>query len=212
MNAISRAPSSLKVEPLVEAICEIRFRSRLPVSRLLPGVLYEDFKGDALLAVAQLPAAELPSAMRANDANLRYVPVVEVRTSGGVVRLSDSSVLVSAPLPYRGWTQFHSFISKVMNVLFRVGPMDFVERIALKYVDFLRADYFRRIKLLDAIQFELKIGGLVMGGRSTEIKSEMKVDDLVHIIEICIGVMQIISRPEAANAQEHTRGLLLTID
>ena len=74
---IDRLPIRLGAEPLLEAVCEMRFASSFPASNILPGLLLQGLQAEGnQISMQRLPASNLPKEMREIDPALRDAPLI----------------------------------------------------------------------------------------------------------------------------------------
>src|SRR4051812_36603830 len=99
------APNKLKADAILEAVCQIQFKSKdvpeLVIGRLTLETKWKEFKPN------RLPAADIPAPVRNIAPNLRYEPTFELRSKDDtrVVRLSESQITYSivGVDKYVGW-------------------------------------------------------------------------------------------------------------
>lgn len=201
-----RVPTRLGKEPIVSAVCEIRFASDLPVAQLLPGALYQHFAAqDPGVTIASLPSSELPPAIRAADINLRYAPVTAVKTSMGSIHISDFSIGVIAPMPYPGWTKFETFLASVFEVVWKLNIVRRMERHSIKAIDFLRGSFFS-FPPHAGLNLRLEVSGVSLAELPTTIRSEVRFNNAIHVIE-----MQTMVKERKSSGEEEN-GALLSVD
>jgi len=174
-----KLPGKLGKEPLIEAIFEVRFTATLPVSSILPGLMFQQLAGEKV--IERLPASELPQQLRNIDPNLKYAPLVRIRWLPFTILISDQSVGLACAPPYPGWTAFKLAILKIAEIIGTANVIDLVERFSLKYTNILSATYGNIDSLLD---FELKIGASGSASKNVQIRAEIPKDGLIHIVQL----------------------------
>ncbi len=196
-----KLPLKLGKEPLIEAIFEIRFTATLPVSSILPGLMFQGLQGEKL--IERLPASELPQQLRNIDPNLRYAPLIRIRWQSFTILISDQSVGLACTIPYPGWGAFKPAILKIVEIVGLAGVIESVERFSLKYTDILPLE----LGDLDSlVEFDLKIGPYDAAGKNVQIRAEIPKDGLIHLV-------QLASSGTAKMADGTTReGVALDID
>jgi hypothetical protein len=108
---IVKIPVSLKKEPLLEAIWEIRFSSDKPsVAELLPGMLFSSNSLPQKYGnIVRLPAADIPAAITEQDQSLRYVPKIRLENGNQAVQIGEHVVSLNCRRPYSGWSIFKGY-------------------------------------------------------------------------------------------------------
>jgi uncharacterized protein (TIGR04255 family) len=175
-----KLPRKLGKEPLIEAIFEVRFTAALPVSSILPGLMFQGLQGEKV--IERLPAAELPQQLRNVDPNLRYAPLVRIRWQPFMILISDQSVGLACATPYPGWAAFKPAILKIVEIIGNANVIDLVERFSLKYTNILSPTHGGIDSLLD---FNLQIGPYDSTGKNVQIRAEIPQEGLIiHIVQL----------------------------
>lgn len=175
-------PKRLRKEPLIEAVCELRFKSdKDSISDLLPGLIFQKL-GDRFPKVEKLPASNFPPVVLKNDPNLRYIPTIKL--TGGEpysIMIGEHVFSLSCTRPYIGWDKFLSMIMELLAILKQTSLITHPERISLKYIDILLAtEGFT----LDALNLELKMGGNRITTAPVQLRTELNAEELTNIIQI----------------------------
>lgn len=200
----NKIPVRLKKEPLLEAIWEIRFSAaKSPVADLLPGMLFRTFPGKYGKAV-KLPIADLPAPLIEHDHNLRYIPKIRLEGSNQAVQIADRVVSLSCRRPYSGWDRFSADIRELAEAVQETGLVERLERFSLKYIDLIELEKPVGLAHLD---LELKMGEYELAAKPVQLRTEIKENDLIHIIQI-ISPAQV----EVPGAQKRLKGVLVDID
>ncbi len=197
-------PVRLKKEPLLEAIWEIRFSgTQSPVADLLPGMLFKSFP-DKYGEVSKLPVADIPAPVVEHDPNLRYVPKIRLEGADQTVQVGDRVVSLSCRRPYPGWATFSADIRKLAQAVQETGLVDRLERFSLKYIDLI--DLEKPVGLAH-LNLSLNIGEYELAAKPVQLRTEIKENDLIHII-------QIISPAEVGlpGMEGRLKGVLVDID
>lgn len=189
-SRMSKLPSKLLKEPLIDVAFEMRFKSDLQASSIVPGLLMaklgERAKGSA---VERMPAAEMPLQLRASDPNLRYLPLVKIKIDNYSVMVSDYSVVVSCNMPYVGWTPYKAFIKEIVAVLANATLIGELERHSLKYVDLIEAASLA--DQLRAVNFELTIGGYEVKQEQTQVRVEIPESGHIKVLQVLTGSVMV---------------------
>lgn len=196
-------PKKLRKEPLLEAVCELRFSSdKDSISDLLPGLIFQKL-GDRFPKIEKLPASNLPSVVFKNDPNLRYIPTIKLTGEPYSIMIGEHVFSLNCTRPYVGWDKFASMIIELLAILKQTSLINHPERISLKYIDILLAT---EGLTLDALTLELRSRGKRITTEPVHLRTEINTEEFVNII-------QIGSPAQAAlNAGQLFDGILIDID
>lgn len=128
-------PQKLKSDPIVEALFEIRFETsdqpEVVIGRLIDSHLWADFEQ------RRLPASDIPQPIRQADPNLRFQPVLELRSSDGqrVVKLGSNVLSFHVLRPYCGWSEFLPTLAELVDQVFSRLKGLKTSRLGLRYVN-----------------------------------------------------------------------------
>ncbi len=204
MGIDKKIPVKLKKEPLLEAVWEIRFAStKRSVSDLLPGLIYNALS-DKYPNIVRLPAADIPAPITEQDPNLRYVPKIRLEGDNRSVQIGEHVLSLSNRRPYLGWKLFSADIRKLISVVRETTLIDKLERFSMKYIDIIELNYPPDLSCLN---IELKLGGHEINTRPVQLRTEIKDDNLVHIVQIVSPAEAVLPK----NSRKFT-GVLLDID
>lgn len=201
---IVKIPVRLKKEPLLEAIWEIRFSSDKPsVAELLPGMLFNSLP-QKYGNIVRLPAADIPAGIAEQDPNLRYVPKIRLENGNQAVQVGEHVISLNDRRPYSGWSNFSKDILSLAAVLRHTGLIKTLERFSLKYIDLIELDPPAD---LGCLNLDLKLGEHRISTKPVHVRTEIKEDDLIHIV-------QVVSPAEVAlpGHEKRWKGVLLDID
>lgn len=174
-------PKKLGKEPLIEAVCELRFKSdNNSTSDLLPGLIFQKL-GDRFPKVEKLPASNLPPVVFKNDPNLRYIPTIKLTGEPYSIMIGEHVFSLSCTRPYVGWDEFSSTIMELLAILKQTSLITHPERISLKYIDMLLAS---EGLTLDALNLELQIGGNRITTAPVQLRTELNAEEFINIIQI----------------------------
>lgn len=176
-----RIPVRLRKEPLIEAVWEVRFTSAKPsVAELLPGLIYQALP-DKYPDTVRLPAADIPAAITEQDPKLRYVPKIRLEGGNQAVQIGEHVLSLSCRRPYTGWKTFAADIRKIIEVVRGTGLIEHLERFSLKYIDLIELE---EPPDLGCLNIALRLGGLEMRTFPVQLRTEIREDGLIHIVQI----------------------------
>lgn len=200
---MTKLPTKLGKEPLIDVVFELRFASDMPASALLPGPLVAHLSGAQGVKVDRLPAADLPAQFRDADPNLRYVALVGLHWDGFLINIGDRSLSVACPPPYKGWNAFKQVITRVVSVLTSAPYISNLERHGLKYVDLLPIiDIAEQVA---SVNLDLCLGSHRLKQETFLVRMEIPDGRFTKIV-------QIVSSAVATLAGEKKDGLVVDID
>jgi uncharacterized protein (TIGR04255 family) len=199
-----KIPIRLRKEPLIEAVWEIRFSStKKSIADLLPGLVFKSLP-DKYPNIVRLPIADIPTPIIENDPNLRYAPKIRLEGDNHAVQIGENVVALSCRRPYSGWSTFSSDIRELANMVKETELIDTLERFSLKYIDLI---VLSQPPDINCLNLELKVGEYNANGHPVQLRTEIKEDDLIHIIQIISPAG--VSLPGESKG---TTGVLLDID
>jgi len=205
--ATSRAlPTKLKNEPLVDAVFEMRFASRVPASSVIPGILFTRLDTHPQ-QIERLPAADIPSEMRAREPSLRFQPVMRLHWDNNfVILVGDTSLGIGCKMPYPGWKNFKPHILKLASVVLNESQLiEQIDRYSMKYIGVV--DGKDLSEQIGRINIDLKLGDLyVLESEPFSVHVEIPRDSLRHIVTLAATA--------TVSAMDGTKreGLLIDID
>lgn len=177
---ISREPTKLSREPIVDAVFEMRVEpGALPLANILPGLLVSNYKVEQ---VERLPAADVPQSIRDAQEQLRYQPLMRLFINDLIVNIGDRVIVIASRLPYPGWTAFKAGIVDIVGRVVAANFIKAVERYSMKYVDIVEADV--AISPFDILDFNVKVAGRTLSTESVAFRTERTVDGFVEILQI----------------------------
>lgn len=198
------APKKLGKEPLIDVICGIHFESTYPVDALLPGLLLSKLT-DKTPKFEALPAAQLPQMMRDSNPDLKNAPLMRVIVDEQFAVLIGSKWLgVGCLMPYAGWSDYKPMIEMVFAVLNDVPSVKNVERLSMKYVDFMDSAFDGAP--LSRLQLQIDIAGQRISSQVTQLRTEIIAPPFVHAVTILSHATA--TRPE----QPSTDGVVVDVD
>jgi uncharacterized protein (TIGR04255 family) len=194
-------PSRLHKEPLINVLFEMRFEAGLPLSNILPGILYITL---GCSDIVKTPHAELPEFVRNSDPNLAYAPLLYLTWDNYEIHISDRSVLLACKLPYKGWTQFKGKILELLEKINEASVAQGVERYSLKYVDLIKPS--DDVNISSLLNINVVMGGNDFNLSSLQLRAERNEGDTIII-------MQLLGQATAYLSDNSERsGLLIDID
>lgn len=179
MNS-KKLPVKLGKDPLIDAVFEMRFKTDVNFSDVLPGIFFKDLPGEK--TITQLPAHDVPAKVRKGDPNFQHAALTRVQLEKYSVAIGESNIVVGCNMPYQGWSAFKPIIKDVLSSVEQSGVKAFVERFSMKYIDLLEGNTLAgRAELLDA---SFSIGEYALKDRVFSLRVEVPSDPYLNIIGI----------------------------
>ncbi|MCK4797634.1 MAG: TIGR04255 family protein [Spirochaetes bacterium] len=142
-----KLPKLIDPCPIIEAIIEIRFESKL-ISDAIFGVIYNSVK-ETFPKTENLPILQIPENIRINDPNLKYNPYYSLLNNNFILQIGPKVVsLINKG--YDGWYIFVKKSSYIINTLKKLDIINSIERIGLRYTNF-----FENKNIFDFINFDV---------------------------------------------------------
>lgn len=177
---IDRLPIRLGAEPLLEAVCEMRFASSFPASNILPGLLLQGLQAEEnQMSMQRLPASNLPKEMREIDPALRDAPLIGLKWGGRNILIGDSLISVSCGKNYPGWKAFRADIEKVFRIAAGSQIIQSITRFSLKYVDLIPGG---NLETAGGLDISVKLGELTLDRQNTVIRMEVVDPPYLHVV------------------------------
>jgi len=135
-------PKRLRKAPIVEALCELRFKipeselAELVVGKIAAWQLWTGMTGRGTGNM------DVPEELARQDPNLRYLPKIEFRSEMAAGKIGGRVLSYHALAPYPGWENLQPRLQAAVGQLFATFPGILVERVGLRYVNlFGEANY-----------------------------------------------------------------------
>ena len=180
-----KLPKSLEREPLLDALCEIRFEGSGPLPDILPGIIFREY--DGILSLQRLPLAEVPLPMRASDPRLQFAPIQEINFPKYKILIGDRSVAIRCNLPYPKWLNFKKDILSTTEFLHKFSNIigGAVNRFSIKYVNLIESTTLT--DQISKINLEIKLGSSSVSDNHINMQVYQNDGDILHIISVITG-------------------------
>lgn len=176
---VDKLPKKLKKEPLIDAVFEMRFSSDIPVSSVLPGVLFSELDGEK--TISHLPVGNIPQEIRNTEPDFRFSPVSQLLWKEFVISIGDKSLVIGCKFPYPGWANFKTSILKIVSIVKKVKIIQSIQRFSMKYIDILPSvDLSEQISM---INMSISIGENMEKGNFS-LRVEIPDDRFIHLVGI----------------------------
>jgi uncharacterized protein (TIGR04255 family) len=180
---MTKLPTILEREPLVDAVFEVRLGGDPHMSDLLPGVLFGLL--DPKPTIQRLPAAEIPQPIRASDPNLVFAPVIRLDWREFAISFGERNLVIGCKLPYPKWPRFKETILDIVAKVARVGIAGPVERYSLKYVNLIQAPTIA--EQITKIDMAVRVGEVDVKDDHLSVQVHRSEGDTLHIMSVVTG-------------------------
>lgn len=132
-------PERIEPDAIIEALLEIRFDLVSPLPEVLFGRLSEIPQWKGFTQQRRMPAYDMPATFRDADANLRYVPILELASPEPrrAVRIGAHVLSYHLLGAYPGWGTFEQELHVAIDGLFDKTEGLVATRIGLRYINAL---------------------------------------------------------------------------
>ncbi len=197
-------PKSLKKNPIIEAIFEVRFNSEIEnIRNILPGILYGNFRED-FPKIEQLPNGYLPKEILEQNPDLIYQVTHRLHGQFYIIGLGERVFSLNNIHPYQGWNNFSLKIKELITVLQQTQLINQIKQVSLKYLNLLSHE--THVNLLNHLNVTVQLAGLNLENCNFNLQTEIKQNDITTIVQI-IPNTTLISNMNG----EINKGLLLDI-
>lgn len=187
---MNQLPTRLGRDPIVQAICEIRFEPEsADNSSLLLGLLFSALRED-FPKHSKLPNASLPAELRGTVPQLSFAHLYRLSGNGKAVNIGEKSLSVAVTDSYIGWASFQPLILKVFRAAVETGLLGVINRMSIRYTN--RIEIVDGSSLEDALKAKVALGGDEVSRRGAggadrsalTVRHESRLDGLITIVQI----------------------------
>jgi len=126
-----------KKNSIVETVFDIFFETTDITEKFL-GIIEQV---DGFEQITKLPILQIPEAIRKNDPNLKFQHLYEINStinSNYKIMLGDGLIGIAIKKEYKGWNNsFYPQIKKLFKIILDNGKIIKINRIGLRYINFL---------------------------------------------------------------------------
>lgn len=166
----------------MEAVCELRVSPTGALHSVLPGHLYQTFR-EQVSGLETLPAGAIPDALRAQDPNLSFAPVVRVSWRNYFVLIGPRSVAIACRLPYPGWQQFRTDALELFRSVLVSSLIRGIDRYSVKYVNFFSSPD-AAAGFTGMMDWSLRIGSFIVGTEATHVRVEIADGEVITVLTL----------------------------
>jgi uncharacterized protein (TIGR04255 family) len=175
---VKREPKKITPDPIIEAVVEVRFSSKLPRDAVF-GIVYSALKDD-FNPPKNLPILQLPDAVRSQDPNLKYQGHYSLSSKKLSVMISIGPQVISFinSGSYIGWNLFFPFICDILDKLENLDVISNPERIGIRYLNKLQKAHFEKIAI------SVNYDNQRILNEKTHIRTEIKKNQFIQVVNI----------------------------
>lgn len=176
---MTKLPSELKSDTILEAIFELRFEPNIPHEAVFGAIYPMIMEKITDLKPISLPILQLPDMVRNNDAQFKYQPLNRLQKEGLSISIGPRVIIFSITKPYIGWHNWKPNISSILDNISEAKVIKSVERTGLRYLNFLNGrDVFPLIKA------EVKIIDSTIKPISTVVRTEIREGEYLKALQL----------------------------
>lgn len=177
---MAKLPIKITPCPIVEAIVEIRFMSKMP-SEAIFGIIYNEIS-TAFSKLEKLPILQIPEAIRSQDPNLIYQAHYSLTEGDFNLKIGPKVLIFTNIKNYMGWSRFFPKIIEIIGSIEKTKVIDIAERIGLRYINLFKQS------VLNDIELEIRFIDSILSEESTNLRAEIKDEDFLKIINVANNV------------------------
>lgn len=148
---MKKLPFKLGLNPIAEAIVEIRFESNIPKEAVF-GVVYNTFK-DKYPKIQELPPAQIPLQIRETDPQLRFAPLHRLEgVDGSALQVNPNAISLVVP-NYSSWSEFSQMAISIYQDLKAQELFGKLLRVSVRYVN-----VFENMSIAEKSRFSYCVG------------------------------------------------------
>ena len=175
---MTKLPSVLRKDIIIEAIFEVRFEPNLPNEAIF-GAIYpivnKKFKD---MQHIPLPILQVPEVVRNSDIQFKYQAFNRLQKDGFSISIGPRVVSFSVIKPYIGWSKWKPSILNILNEISDGNIIKIIEGTGLRYLNFIEKDIY------PFINAEVKIINTTVKPISTSIRTEIAEGDYIKILQL----------------------------
>lgn len=175
-------PKAINPCPILDASVEVRFTTKLHPSAVF-GMIYNVLQTD-FPKVENLPILQLPEAVRTTDPNFKFKPLYRISNPNFVAQIGPDVLTISSFPKYAGWDKFSKQIFSILDRIEKVGIIDSVLRIGIRYINFFENDIFKDIDL------KIYIGENDITYKNTIIRTEIEQESYRSSLQVANNANQ----------------------
>lgn len=207
-----KLPNLLKQNPLIDVICEFRFKSDFQVAEVLLGNVHTHFR-DKNPNIIRLFDAQIPPEVLKQIPELGFSPKFRIELDEFSVQIGDNLFSIAAMNNYTDWNLFKSYIKSVFDFIDGLGLVKNFERLSMKYVNLLESERIEEISSLTTLKIFLSDNDYTNSNFNLRVEKR-KDDGIIDVISIANTIRAEISKilEDGSSAKITKSGIMLDVD
>lgn len=138
MTKPAMLPKKLRDDSIIEALCELRFRSTEAVPEIIVGRL-SDIEAWKMYNKSTLPLSNIPAPIRRAEQDLMYAPYIQLQgpDNSRLVQIGENVLSYHVVGKYCGWPSFRPELHQTIIAIFDRVPNLTVTRLGFRYINAL---------------------------------------------------------------------------
>lgn len=171
-------------DPIIDAVLEIRFTPNDELaSHFIFTTLYNKLKG-SFPNKEETDIKSIPKDIVNIDRQLKYQAMFVLRGDQKVIKIGNSSVAIACTRPYVGWAEFQKLILEVLSIVKEVGVISSIERVGLRYTNFLDKNDSESIESqFTQIKCNISLGSMSLTKEKVGVRTEFVTDNFLIIAQ-----------------------------
>ncbi|WP_395679481.1 TIGR04255 family protein [Dokdonella sp.] len=191
------------IEPIIEAIAEVRFFSPRFVEQPVPiGPVMAMF-GSQFPNLEETAAKRVPFELRGADESFRFAATYQMSNSNSRILLGDRSVAFTST-EYGGWDNFKARLHETVRPIIEMFEAG-VTRVSVRYVNLLSGDGVKKQLARTKVLFPFDAIGREPS--SFQSRVDFRIDDLVLVLQVATNV-----EAKRGDSAEVMQGAVIDID
>lgn len=164
-------PSKITPDPIMEAVIEVRFVPKVDPDAVFHFAKKSKFISDYFEKEEELPIYQLPPSIRNTEPGLKYSPYFRLKGkqsySDYLCQIGPRVFSIVTAGDYKGSADFLQKATDLFASLQTYVEVDKVERLGIRYIDFIEGNVFRQIKL------NLTLPGIDLNLENSSVRVEL---------------------------------------
>lgn len=147
----SKLPSKITPDPIIEAVIEVRFAPAVDPDAVFHFAKKSKIITDYFEKEEELPIYQLPPSIRNSEPGLKYSPYFRLKGrqqfSDYLCQIGPRVFSIVTAKEYKGSSDFLEKATTLFSSLQTSVDIERVERLGIRYIDFIEGNVFKQIKL-----------------------------------------------------------------
>lgn len=186
-------PVKIDICPIVDSIIEIRFKTNIFPNAVF-GLIFNALKNE-FPHVEKLPILQLPEQLRDADPNFKYKAHYKIVSKDNFsVQIGPDMIALGSPIPYPGWGALSGKLFYVIDEVFKVGIIDQVIRLGIRYINFFDDNIY------DKVNLTISVNSDTLGATHTTLRTALQKADFLNTLHISNDAKRIVDNQQVAGS------------